>query len=454
METVGYSYSGASAADSAARPWRAPRATGPLDHTMSLPGSKSLTARELVLSTLADRPTLIRRPLHSRDSRLMVDALRALGVSIEEVPGDGAFGPDLLVGPRPLEGPATIDGGLAGTVLRFIAPLAALATGDIHVDGDAAARRRPMRPVIDALRRLGVDVADDDGRIPFDVRGTGQVTGGHLEIDASESSQFVSALLLAAPRFAQGLTLRHVGSRLPSRPHIEMTLACLRARGVTAETLEPGLWRVEPGPIGGGQVEIEPDLSNAAPFLAAALIAGGRVAVTGWPAATTQVGDSLRELLPRYGAEVRLEGDVLTVLAPGIASGRLPAVHLDLAEGGELAPTFAALAALGSAPAELTGIGHLRGHETDRLIALVNDLEVVGVQAVALDDGLLVLADADDELRGGRWACYGDHRMATTGALIGLAVDGVELDDVATTSKTLPEFPELWATLVASGSRA
>jgi 3-phosphoshikimate 1-carboxyvinyltransferase len=211
---------------------------------------------------------------------------------------------------------------------------------------------------------------------------------------------------------------------------------------------------VEPGPIGGGEVEIEPDLSNAAPFLAAALIAGGRVSITGWPATTTQVGDSLREILPRYGAEVRLEEDLLTVLAPGIAAGRLPAVDLDLSEGGELAPTFAALAALGAAPAELDGIGHLRGHETDRLSALVHDLEIVGVRAVALDDGLLVRADATRELRGGRWACYGDHRMATTGALIGLAVDGVELDDVATTSKTLPEFPELWAALVASGGRA
>jgi len=451
MGTVGYS--GTSAAESAARPWRAPRATGPLDHTMSLPGSKSLTARELILSALAAEPTRIRRPLHSRDSRLMIDALRALGVGIDDVPGDGDFGPDLLVTPGTLAGPATIDGGLAGTVLRFIAPVAALATGDIQVDGDEAARRRPMRPVIDSIRRLGVDVEDDDGRIPFRVQGNGRVTGGELEIDASESSQFVSALLLAAPRFERGLTLRHVGSRLPSQPHIEMTLACLRARGIVAQTLEPGRWRVEPGPIRGGDVEIEPDLSNAAPFLAAALVAGGRVSITGWPTSTTQVGDSLRDLLPRYGAEVRLDGDVLTVSAPGLAAGRLPVVDLDLSEGGELAPTIAALAALGSGPAELDGIGHLRGHETDRLVALALDLEAIGVASTILDDGLLVLTDSSNDLHGALWQCFADHRMATTGALLGLAIDGIELDDVATTSKTLPEFPALWEALAASGSR-
>jgi len=451
MGTVGYS--GATAAEPAAVAWRAPRATGPLDLRMTLPGSKSLTARELVLAALADGPSTIRRPLHSRDSWLMVDALRALGTSIEEVPGDGGFGPDLRVVPARLAGPARVHGGLAGTVLRFIAPVAALADGLVAVDGDEAARRRPVRPVIEALRALGVRVDDEgeDGQLPFTVHGTGSVGGGELSIDASASSQFVSALLLAAPRFEAGLALRHTGARLPSQPHIEMTLAALRARDVSASSPAPGVWRVEPGPIAAVDTVIEPDLSNAAPFLAAALVAGGRVAIGGWPEATTQVGDSLRELLPRYGATVSRRGDAVVVEAPGVGAGPLPAVDLDLSEGGELAPTFAALAALGAGPARLTGIGHLRGHETDRLAALAEDLGALGAAVRILDDGLEI---APAPLHGGRWRSFADHRIATTGALLGLVVDGVELDDVATTAKTLPEFPQLWAALVASGTPA
>lgn len=445
-------YSAVSALEPALRPWRAPFSTAPLDFRTKLPGSKSLTARELVLASLADGESTLRRPLHSRDSVLMVEALRALGIGIDEVAGDGSFGPDLRITPAPIRGNAAIDGGLAGTVLRFLAPLAALGDGPVVIDGDPAARRRPMAPVIDALRALGVTV-DDDGRghLPLTVHGTGRVTGGEIEVDASASSQFVSALLLAAPHFAEGLTLRHTGSRLPSLPHIEMTLACLRARGVDASSPALGVWRVDAGPIAAVDVEIEPDLSNAAPFLAAPLLAGGRVAVEDWPPATTQVGDLLRELLPRYGAAVDVDArGALVVSAPGLTAGPLPAVDLDLSAGGELAPTFAALAAAGNGPATIVGIGHLRGHETDRLAALAGDLESVGARVRILDDGLEITPGS---LRAGPWQSHADHRMATTGALLGLAVDGVELDDIATTAKTLPEFPQLWAALVDSGER-
>ncbi len=434
-------------------PWRAPRAEGPLSATLGIPGSKSLTNRELVLSALADGPSLLRAPLHSRDTELMAEALRELGTLIEEVPGDGAFGPDWRVTPQELTGGSSIDCGLAGTVMRFVPPVAALALGPVAFDGDPQARKRPMRATIDALRALGVDVTDDGrGTLPFSLYGTGAGAGGELEVDASESSQFVSALLLVAARFENGLMLRHTGASLPSLPHIEMTIATLAARGVRVTSgasggTASGTWQVSPGPIAGREVDIEPDLSNAAPFLAAAIVAGGTVTIEGWPESTTQVGDRLGQWLGLFGAPLRREGGALTIDGGigALGGGALPGIELDLSEGGELAPALVALAALADGPSRITGIGHLRGHETDRLAALAAEINALGGAVTELEDGLAI---EPRPLHGGLWHSYGDHRMATAGAIIGLAVDGVEIEDIATTAKTLPEFPALWRNLV------
>ncbi|MCW4386607.1 3-phosphoshikimate 1-carboxyvinyltransferase [Salinibacterium sp. SYSU T00001] len=436
-------YQGESLGEPDDGPWIAPTATGPLAARVSIPGSKSLTNRELVLSALADGPSVLRRPLHSRDSALMVEALRALGAQIDE--GEpGPFGPDLQVTPGELEGGASVDCGLAGTVMRFIPPVAALALGPVAFDGDESARRRPMRTTIDSLRTLGVEVNDDGrGALPFSLYGTGSVEGGELEIDASASSQFVSGLLLAAPRFSRGLHLRHRGEHLPSMPHIEMTIETLRQRGVRVDSPAEGEWIVAPGSIAARDVAIEPDLSNAAPFLAAALVAGGTVTVEGWPATTTQVGAHLARLLPRFGASVTSAEGALTVDGgAGVIGGiRLPGVDLDLSEGGELAPAIVALAALAEGPSRITGIGHLRGHETDRLAALAAEITALGGSVTELADGLAI---EPRPLHGGLWHCYEDHRMATAGAIIGLAVEGVEVEDITVTSKTLPQFAELW----------
>lgn len=435
-----------------AGPWHAPTATGPLAARLTLPGSKSLTNRELVLSALADAPSVLRRPLHSRDTALMIAALRSLGVRIDEVPGDGDFGPDLRITPAELGGSASIDCGLAGTVMRFVPPLAALALGPVAFDGDESARRRPMRTTIESLRALGVEVADEGrGALPFTVHGRGEVEGGEVAIDASASSQFVSGLLLAAPRFRHGLTLRHTGERLPSLPHIEMTIATLAARGVTVSQPEPGVWVVPPSAIGGRDVQVEPDLSNAAPFLAAAVIAGGTVTIGGWPASTTQVGNDLLELLPQFGATVRRDGDAVTVDGgAGVLGGaRFPGLDLDLSTGGELAPSLVALSAFGASPTQVHGIGHLRGHETDRLAALAAVFSDVGGRVTELDDGLSI---EPAELHGGAWRAFEDHRMATAGAIVGLAVAGIEVDDIGATAKTLPEFPELWARMLGASS--
>lgn len=427
--------------------WPAPTAAGPLDATLALPGSKSLTNRELVLAALADEPSLLRSPLHSQDTANMARALTSLGARIEEVAGNGAFGKDWLVTPGELIGSTTVDCGQAGTVMRFVPPVAALALGPTTFDADDSARGRPMSAMIGGLRAIGADINDDGrGSLPFTVHGTGHVAGGEVTIDASASSQFVSALLLSGPRFDDGLLLTHSGSRLPSLPHIEMTIATLSGRGIEVESPAVGQWRVGSGTIAGATVDIEPDLSNAAPFLAAALVTGGRVTITGWPETTTQVGADLIDLLPLFGANVERHDDRLTVTGGGALTG----VDLDLSTGGELAPTIVAIAALAESPSTITGIGHIRFHETDRLAALANELNALGGNVSELEDGLRI---EPRPLHGGLWHSYHDHRMATAGAIIGLAVEGVGIENVRTTAKTLPQFTELWHTML-TGSRA
>ena len=434
--------------------WSAPRPSAPLHAVLQLPGSKSLTNRELVLSALATEPSTLRRPLHSRDSALMVEGLKALGAQIESQPGVGRFGPDLVVTPGQADGEVSIDVGLAGTAMRFLPFVAALTNATAHFDGDPHARMRPMQETIDSLRALGASV-DDGGRgtLPFTIRGSGSLDGGELTIDASRSSQFVSALLLAAPRFTHGLTLVHRGDRLPSLPHIEMTLATLRARGITAESLSPTVWRVEPDPISGAALDIEPDLSNAAPFLAAPLVAGGSVAIEGWPSDTTQVGSLLPELLTRLGATAQVADGRCTVsVERGFLQGeRFTGGTLDLAHAGELSPTFAALGAVCGTPLTITGIGHTRGHETDRLEAMQANLGRLGIDCTTTHETVTVHPADPASITPAEWEAYADHRIATSGALLGLAFE-LAVDDIDATSKTIPEFAELWTLMAGDGA--
>jgi len=432
--------------------WPAPLAERALNAVVALPGSKSLTNRELVLSALAESPTILKAPLQSRDSALMIAALRSLGVGIEVLEGG-----NILVTPGLLRGPATIDCGLAGTVMRFVPPLATLALGDVAFDGDLGARRRPMNVTIDSLRALGVEIIDGTdggaaGSLPFTIKSCGVVRGGDLTIDASASSQFVSGLLLSAPRFELGLTLRHRGDHLPSLPHIEMTLDTLAKRGVKVSNPEPTVWRVEPGAISGGTVAIEPDLSNAGPFLAAAMVAGGSVTVPGWPDSTTQVGDEFDGILQQMGARVKRTSAGFTVHGP--TDGEIRGLDIDLGIGGELTPVVAALAALASTPTRISGVAHLRGHETDRLTALANEINRIGGIARETADGLEIdpVTNGRDGngLHGSHWLSYEDHRMATAGAIIGLRVPGIQVENIATTAKTMPDFTELWADMLSA----
>lgn len=431
--------------------WAAPLAEGPVSATVRVPGSKSATNRALILAALADGPSRVVGALDARDTRLMVEALRALGARLQPGGSDSAGNVDwivqsaLLPGAH-LPGPASIDVGLAGTVMRFIPPVAALVSGTVRLDGDPRARERPLGPMIAALRSLGVACDDADGFLPLVIRASGRVAGGAVSIDASASSQFVSGLLLAAPRFAEGLVLTHTGRSLPSLPHIAMTLHMLRSHGVAVDFDEDAsTWTVPPATLAAFDQSIEPDLSNAGPFLAAAMVTAGRVTVPDWPAHTTQAGDALRGLFTQMGAHVHQGDEGLTLHGPDTIRG----IDVDLHDVGELTPTLAAVAAVASTPSHFRGIGHLRGHETDRLAALAEMIGQLGGRVDVRPDGLVIHPTG---LRGAAVSSYGDHRMATAAAILGLVVPGVLIEDIATTRKTLPDFPGMWLSMTSGGT--
>lgn len=436
--------------------WRAPyRGKRPVNLTVEIPGSKSVTNRALILASLASSPTTLHKPLVSRDSELMVAGLRGLGVRIDE-----STAPDghliWTITPQPLRGPVSIDVGNAGTVMRFLPPVAALAQGLIHFDGDPRSHERPLGPVIAALEALGTSIEHGGKyRLPITINGGATnsqpaIRGGVVEIDASSSSQFLSALMLIGPATREGITVRHVGSSLPSMPHIEMTVQMLRRFGATVSEPVAGTyeWKISAGGLVGQDLTIEPDLSNAAPFLSIAMVCGGSVTIKDWPSQTTQPGDQLREILTRMGGVVthtqRGNTSDLTVTS----SGHIRGIDIDLHDVGELTPAIAALAALADSPSSLRGIAHLRLHETDRLTALTTEINRLG-GSVREEESALHITPAP--LHGGEFHTYDDHRLATAGAVIGLLTEGVSVENIETTRKTLPKFASMWSELVGGG---
>jgi len=416
--------------------WLAIQAQKPVTGQLVVPGSKSLSNRALLLAALADGPSELTGLLLARDTKLMIKALQTLGTQIE-------VGDKIKVTPNQFIGGTKIDVGLAGTVMRFVPPLAALAAGETTFFGDPQASLRPMQITIESLRQLGIEVKDE-GRntLPFTVCGTGSVKGGEVKIDASASSQFLSALLLVGARFETGVSVVNTAQSIPSQPHIDMTISMLAEHGVKVQTSNNS-WQVAPGKITAMNRIIEPDLSNATVFLAAAMVTAGKVSVKNWPLNTTQAGDQIRSIFQQMGAIVELTAEALTVSGPA----QLKPISVNLSEIGELTPTIAAVAAVAPGISTLTGIAHLRGHETDRLKALVTELAKVGIKAVELPDGI--------EIHGGSlkpastlMSSYHDHRMATFAAILGLLVE-LELDDIEATSKTLPDFAAMWQQLIA-----
>jgi len=442
---------------SAVANWPAPfRGKKPVDVRVVIPGSKSVTNRALILAAQAVGTSKLRRPLVSRDSELMMGGLKALGLTITETHEENNGEKELVfnVTGGALAGPAKIDVGNAGTVMRFLPPLAALATGQISFDGDPRSHERPLGPVIKALEELGISI-DHDGRyaLPFKMenKSGGKIRGGEIEIDASASSQFLSALLLIAPSTQLGIKAKHVGGALPSMPHIDMTVQMLRDFGaeVTVDKAK-NTWQVAPGKLTAQDLVIEPDLSNAAPFMSIAMVCGGSVTIADWPKQTTQPGDQLREIFSKMGAKIEFVANQKNSGSVSnwdlkITGGAIHGIDVDLHDVGELTPAIAALCALADSPSYLQGIGHLRMHETDRLAALRTEFNALGGDFTEEPTALRI---NPKPLHAGIFHTYEDHRLATSGATIGLVVEGIEVENIATTRKTITDFPGLWSSLL------
>lgn len=423
---------------SEAVPWALPYADQPVSGRVAVAGSKSLMARALVLSAIGDAPSRIANALRSRDSLLMADALRALGHQVD------TSGETWVVTPGATDGEVDVDCGLSGTVMRFVPPLACLRSGTTHFDGDEHARSRPMGPLLDGLRQAGAEITGD--LLPVDVIGRGALAGGRVRIDASGSSQFVSGLLMCAARFDRGLRLEPVAD-VPNRGHIRMTTNAMTDRGIQVSETDTGGWVVAPGPVRALDVTIEPDASNSAPFLCAAAATGGQVTIPHWPQDTAQPIRRLLEVLAEFGAEVSFVGDEVTV-----RGGRRHGIDVNLADIGDMTPAIAAMCLAADGPSRIRGVGYIRGHETDRLRALSVELSKLGARVDETEDGLQI---QPLPLRAADLDTYADHRMVHAAAVAGLLVDGVTVDNVATTAKAMPQFAALWAHLVTGeASRA
>jgi 3-phosphoshikimate 1-carboxyvinyltransferase len=428
--------------------WRAPAAHGPVRATLRLPGSKSISNRALMLAAVSDSPSTLRGLLKARDTSLALAALQVLGCSVDET------GPALTVsgGSLAAGSAVSVDVGNAGTVMRFLPAVAALSAASVAFDGDPRARERPIGALLGALRTLGVSI-DDEGRgaLPFTIHGSGSVRGGAVTLDASGSSQLVSGLLLAAARFDLGIEVQHAGPPVPSLPHIEMTMRMIAAAGADvaggAAGVGPGdrpdFWRVRPGRLALGDFTIEPDLSNAGPFLAAALVTGGSVTIRDWPANSLQPADAILDVLTRMGAAVSSGPDGLTVTGSGVVNG----IEADLRDIPELCLPLTSVAAVASGPSVFSGVGHTRLQETDRLAAITKEINALGGDVTELPDSLTIRPRPLRAEPGHVFESYDDHRMVMAAAVLGLAVPGIEVSNVATVGKTFPDFTARWAEL-------
>jgi 3-phosphoshikimate 1-carboxyvinyltransferase len=434
------------------RTWPSPAADGPVSARVRLPASKSITNRALVLAALSEGPdpvSVVANPLRARDTMLAAAALRALGTGIDEQDTDYRTAWRITPG-QPAPGSAvSVDVGNAGTVMRFVPGLAALTSAVVAFDGDARARQRPVGPILAALRQLGAHI-EDGGRaaVPFTVHGRGAVRGGTVVLDASGSSQLVSGLLLSAPRFADGIEIRHEGPPVPSAPHIAMTVRMLRAAGadvaelVSGPDARPDAWRVRPGRLDLGAVTVEPDLSNAGPFLAAALVTGGTVTIPDWPRDSLQAAEAILDVLTRMGARCEVGADGLTIAG----TGRIRGITADLRDVNELAPVLTAAAAVAESPSVFTGLAHTRTHETDRLAALAKEINALGGDITELPDGLQIRPRSlRAAAAGGPFGSYDDHRMVMAAAVLGLVVPGIRVAGADTVAKTFPGFTDVWA---------
>jgi 3-phosphoshikimate 1-carboxyvinyltransferase len=411
---------------------------GPVDAVVSLPGSKSYTNRALLVAALADGDSEIRRALFSDDTTYMIEALRALGIPVEALPeremirirGGGGVVPvqtaDLFVGN-------------AGTAARFLTAYVALGHGRYRIDGVPRMRERPIGPLLNALRQLGVDATSERGNgCPPIVVQSGGLAGGAAEISGDVSSQFISALMMVGPCTEKGLDLTIRGD-LVSKPYVDLTLSVMSAFGVTARNED--YHRIH---VRGRQkyraraYQVEPDASAASYFLAAAAVTGGRVRIDGLGRSSAQGDLRLVQILERMGCHVDWGDDYVELRGPS----QLRGVDADMADVSDVAQTLAAIAPFASDTVRVRGIAHIRRKETDRITAVTNELRRLGANVVEHEDGWEILPSI---LKPAVVETYDDHRMAMSFAVTGLRVAGLHIANPRCVAKTFPDFFERFA---------
>jgi 3-phosphoshikimate 1-carboxyvinyltransferase len=417
----------------------------PIDADVPVPGSKSMTNRALVMAALAEGESSIENALTSDDTDRMTAALARLGFEVWSDQPSATMGVVGRGGLIPADR-AELNVGASGTCARFLAALAALGGGEYALDGVPRMRERPIEPLLRALRELGADAVATlgTGCLPARLRGAaGRPAGGAASIDASISSQFVSALLMVGSYFRQGLTLRLDGAII-SRPYIEMTRQQMRRTGVAADWLDDRTLRVAPDQRyrGGAQV-MESDASNASYFFAAAAVTGGRVRVARLPADSIQGDLALLEVLERMGCRVERGTDAVEVRGP--ANGRLRGLSVDANAIPDMAQTIAALAPFADGPVEVRDVASMRVKETDRIAAVVAELRRLGQE---VDEGPDWFRITPRAVRPTTVRTYDDHRMAMAFAIVGLRAPGLRIADPGCTAKT---FPGYWEVLGDAG---
>jgi 3-phosphoshikimate 1-carboxyvinyltransferase len=412
----------------------------PLDAVISVPGSKSMTNRTLVAAALADGVSTLDGILLADDTYAMIDGLGGFGVTIAvDEPRQRAIvhGHGGVLAP----GPLTVDCRLAGTVSRFLTAVAAIGPGPYTIDAAPSMRSRPMSPLVIALRSLGARI--DGDRLPLVVAGGG-VAGGAVALPGDVSSQFLSALLLTAPYFAEGLTVE-LTTELVSQPYVEMTAATMATFGVDVARRDGRHFAVPPTRYMPAEVTIEPDATAASYFWAAAAICGGRVRVRGLDRDSGQGDVRFADVLAAMGATAVHGGDGIEISVDGPLRG----ITVDMADISDTVPTLAAVAAFADGATRITGVGFIRRKESDRIGALVHELRRCGVAASEEPDGLLIhgLPTDGSQPHGARIETYDDHRMAMSFALLGLRVPGIAIADPDCVTKTFPEYFDVLAAL-------
>jgi 3-phosphoshikimate 1-carboxyvinyltransferase len=403
--------------------------SNPPDSTVTVPGSKSVTNRAILIGGLAAGSTTIRGLLVADDTEAMIDAVSELGAEIVRSPNRiDIVG---IAGRIPRAG--SIFARRSGTTARFVAPVLAFAPGPWTLEGDPQLASRPMEDLYRALESVGAHVQRAVGDLSLPVIINGPIKRTTLAISGSTTSQFLSGLLLAAPLAAHGMTIEVDGDR-KSKPYIDLTVRTMREFGAHIDESESE-YRVAPGGYVGREMAVEPDASTASYFYAAAAVTGGRVRVSGLSRASIQGDIGFVDLLAAMGVSVTEDDNGIVVSG----SGRLAGITVDASNMPDIVPTLAVVAAFASSRTVVTGVGFTRGHESDRVGGLVAELVRCGVEAREEEDGLVIEPGAP---HGARVHTHSDHRMAMAFAVLGLVVPGVELDDPQCVDKTFPEFFE------------